>query len=129
MRNDGLIKTFIADEAIAANLIVKIGSAAGYAGVADAATDKVLGVADSIGADAAGDNVDVVLSGIAWVKAGDTITLGDWLTAESGGRAVPAAPAATATANVIGRALAGAADGDLIPVLLGLATVTNGANS
>lgn len=129
MKSEGLIKTFIADEAIGANLIVKVGSAAGYVGVADAATDIVLGVSDSIGADAAADSCEVILTGIAWVKAGDTITLGAWLTAESGGRAVPAAPAATATANVIGRALAGAADGDLIPVLLGLATVTNGANA
>lgn len=129
MKSEGLTKTFIADETIAANLIVKIGSAAGYVGVADAATDLVLGVADSLGAASAGDNCDVILGGIAWVKAGDTITLGDWLTAESGGRAVAAAPAATATANVIGRALAGAADGDLIPVLLGLQSLTNGANS
>lgn len=128
MRSEGLTKTFIADEAIAANLIVKIGSAAGYVGVADAASDLVLGVADSLGA-ASGDPCDVILGGIATVKAGDTITLGDWLTAESGGKAVPAAPAATATANVIGRALAAAADGDLIPVLLGIQSLTNGANA
>lgn len=129
MRSECFIKTFIADEAIGQYLCVKIGSADGYVGVADAATDAIIGIADSVGATASGDRCEVVLNGTATCKYGDTVTRGDRLTAESGGMLVPAAPAATATARVVGIALTSGVDGDLGTVLLAQHAVTNGANS
>lgn len=119
MRNHGLIKTMNAEEAIGANLLVKAGAAPGGAGVADAATDAVLGASTVIDA-ASGERCDVVLSGIAEVKAGGTITYGDRVTAATGGLAVTTT---TAGNRVVGIAMGDAVSGDIFPVLIVPGTV------
>lgn len=127
MRNEGLAKTLIAGAAIAAHRIVKFGTSDTAALQAAAATDASIGVSD-LGA-ASGDPVDVILDGIALVDYGGNVTRGDLLTADSDGKAVTAAPAATASARVIGTAMVSGVAGDIGSVAIGRAVVTNGANS
>jgi hypothetical protein len=113
-----LIKNFIAGAAIAAARIVKLGAADGTVVQGAAVGDSLLGVCVQPGGAGNGERVDVALGGIAEVEAGGAITRGDWLTSDAAGKALSAAPAAGTNNNVIGRAMASAANGDLIPVLL-----------
>lgn len=91
MRNDGLIKTYIADGAIAINRFVKFGSADNKCAQASAVSDKIIGVSADVAADAAGDPVDVIMDGIAHVTYGGSITRGDPVTTDANGKAVAAA--------------------------------------
>jgi hypothetical protein len=113
MRNVGLTKTLLAAAAIGANLIVKF-TATDTVGAAAASTDKLVGVSD-LGADAAGDRVDVILDGIALVKAGGTVAAGDLVTANASGQAVATT---TAADRYIGVAMDAGVSGDLIGVRL-----------
>jgi hypothetical protein len=73
MRNEGLQKTFLSAAATAANRILKIGADNNHMIVATAATDKLMAVSDNLGADAAEEPFDVILDGVALVKAGGAI--------------------------------------------------------
>lgn len=121
MRNDGLIKTFYADAAIAANTIVKAGSADNKCAQSTAVADKIIGVSD-LAAGAAGDRVDVIMSGIAQIKYGGTIARGDLLTVNASGQAVTAAPAAGTNNRIIGVAMESGVSGDLGSVMVQLGT-------
>lgn len=90
MRSENFIKSYIADAAILPFRIVKAGAADGSIAQAAAATDASMGVADSLGAGAAGDSVDVIVSGYASVTYGGTVTRGAPLTADASGRAIVA---------------------------------------
>lgn len=109
MKNEGLVKSYSADGAIAANRIVKLGSDDVHVAQAAAATDSILGVAD-LGAAAAEDRTDVILSGIAFVEYGGAVTRGDWLTADAQGRAIATTTAGNET---IGKAMKSGASGDI----------------
>lgn len=113
--NDLLTKAFIAGAAIVKNTIVKFDAAEDTVIAAAAATDQLLGVA--LHAAAAGERVDVQLLGIAEIKAGGAITRGDFVTSDAAAEGVALSAAATIKSG-IGMALATAADGDIIPVLL-----------
>ncbi len=128
MRNEGMSKTLIAGAAIAAHVIVKFDAAANTVIQAAAATDKSFGVSD-LGADSAGETLDVIVDGIALVVYGGNVAAGDLLTADATGKAVTAAPAATASARVIGVAMVSGVSGDIGSVLIDRSTVTNGANA
>lgn len=90
MRNELFIKACYASAAIPAFTLVKHGTADGIAAPATAGADAVFGVADSMGAAAANDPVDIVRGGIAEVIYGGTVTRGDPLAAGTGGKAVKA---------------------------------------
>lgn len=128
MRNEGLIKTYYADAAITKHRIVKYGSDDNNCAQATAVTEKLLGVADSLGAVAAADPVDVIMDGIATVEYGGNVTRGDWLTTDAAGKAVTAAPGVDAIVECIGRAQVSGVDGDLGSVLLDR-TSLRGANA
>lgn len=98
--------------------IVKIGAADGEVVEASAVGDVMLGVAVQPGTTAQGGRCDVALDGIAEVSAGGTITRGAYVTATTGGQAVAAAPAAGVNNGIVGIALVGAVEDDIIPVLL-----------
>ena len=115
--NNILTKNFTATAAIAPYSIVCI-DANGDAATAAAATDALIGVADSLGADAAGGRCDVMMAGIAEVKLGANVTAGDPLTANANGHAIPAAPATGANVRTIGVALQGGIAESIVPVLL-----------
>ncbi len=110
-----LTKTFIAGGTIAKNVMVKFDTAADTVIAAAAATDLVMGVSEH--AAVAGERIEVALVGIAEIKAGGAVTQGDFVVADSAGEAVAMAAAATIK-MAAGQAMATAADGDIIPVLL-----------
>lgn len=113
------ILSFRAGAAISAARMVKFDSSDNVVIQATAVGDSILGVVANENFDvASGETVDVVTSGVARVKAGGTITRGALVTTDASGQAVAAAPAAGTNNSVLGRALASAASGDLVDVLI-----------
>lgn len=114
MRNEGsLQKTFYADAAINANRIVKPGASDTQVVQGAAATDKLIGISDNLGQTVVGDTLDVILDGIALVKAGGTIAFGDLITSDATGQAVVTT---TASNRIIGVAMEAGVVGDLVGV-------------
>jgi len=64
----------------------------------------------------AGDEVDVITSGITWAIAGDTISAGDELETDANGKLIPATGAGTH--NICARALEDASANDRFKVEL-----------
>lgn len=116
IRHEGLARTYVADAAIAKCRIVKITGQKTCAQAA-AVSDKVFGVADSLGA-ALGETLDVILDGVATVEYGGNVAVGALLTTDADGRAVTAAPSAGANNAIIGLALVAGVVGDLGSVLI-----------
>lgn len=114
MAKPTLILTFTAGAAIAAKTLVKFGSANGTVVPASAATDAIIGITE-LGADNAGDRIDVTLSGIEEVKYGGTVDRGDLLTSDANGAAVKAAVAGN---RIIGYALESGVSGDITGVMI-----------
>lgn len=113
IRTEGLLqKTYFAGAAVAANRIVKPGADNTKVVVGAAATDKLIGISDNLGG-ASGDSIDVILDGIALVKAGGTVAMGDLITSDGTGQGI-----ATVTAGNrwIGVAMEDAVAGDLFGV-------------
>lgn len=111
-------KTYVAGAGIAANSIVKFGADDNTVLVAAAAGDSSIGVSLGFAA-ASGERIDILHFGIADVKLGvGGITRGAEVTSDATGQGV----AAAATNRVIGVALASGVAGDIVPVLVSLAT-------
>lgn len=123
-----LKRNYVTDAATGAYLIAKFGAEDGGVAQASAATDEILGVFDEL-AHASGERADVIRSGFAQVQYGGTVTRGDWLTSDANGKAVTAAPAATASVSVIGRAEVSGVAGDIVPIVLAVGQISNAANS
>jgi len=90
-------------------------SATGLIEVAEGATDLIVGVLQNT--PDTGEQAVYAFSGVAKVKAGGAINIGDWVTTDSAGKAI----ATTTDGNItIGRFIgtAAAADGDLAEVQL-----------
>lgn len=103
MANPLLVVNFIADAAILNNRLVKFGTADRNVAVGAAPADFVIGVVNEMPPGiAAGERVDVVRMGIAWVEAGAAIPRGSPITTDGVGRAVVAAPAAGVNNRIIG---------------------------
>ena len=117
LRNQGLIKPFLCSGAIAPNRFVKFGSDDRTVTLGASATDSIIGVSDDVGA-ASGERVDVVLSDIATVEFGGTVTRGGLVTSDSTGKAIAATASAGSNVRTCGIALASAVSGDKAPVLL-----------
>lgn len=98
-------------------LIAKPGADDDTFSQATASTEELVGVFQHTTA-AAGDRIRLMLTGISRVKLGGTVARGDWITADSAGKGVKAAPAAGVNAAVIGKAMASGVAADIIPVLL-----------
>jgi Uncharacterized conserved protein (DUF2190) len=111
--NQGLMKAYVASGAIPAYSAVKAGPTAGTVALATAATDKILGAVGELPV-VDGERVDVILDGIADMRAGGTIAAGDLVTAAAGGAVVVAA----AGNRIVGMALNAAVSGDRLPVFL-----------
>ena len=105
------IKNFTAASDVAAKRIVAL-AAGGSVSQASAGTDNVIGVAEL--ASASGSRVDVVTGGIVEVEAGGSISCGDYVTADSNGKAVAASPSDEA----LGKAMDDASAGDYVGVRL-----------
>lgn len=107
------IKGYLAQAAVTANRIVKFGATDGSVLQSAAAADASIGVSSGIDSDI-GEMCDVTLLGLADVRLGGAVTRGDWLVSDANGKAVVAAPAAAANANVVGRALASGVLDDIV---------------
>lgn len=103
-------QAYLAQAICLAYLIVKPGNADGTCVPATAATEPLLGAADSLDK-ASGEMVDVAVGEFGEVRLGGTVTRGAWLTSNASARAI-----ATTTAGnqVIGRAEQSGVDGDVI---------------
>lgn len=114
-RNIGLVKPFLAGAAIQPARLVKHDSDDRTVIQGAAAADAVFGVSDNtpIGAAAAGDRVDVVMSGIAPVVYGGTVTRGQLLMSDSTGRAITATAAAGTNVRTAGVAMVSGVVGDI----------------
>lgn len=121
--NKVFVKSYAADAAIGARLIVKVGAADGSVAQASAATDAVIGVADSIGQDTAAGMCDVVMAGIAEVVYGGTVTRGDNLVADANGKAVAESAGAGSNVNVIGVAMTSGVADDIGEVFLAVGSL------
>lgn len=122
MSNMQLAKNYVADVAIPAFRIVKLGTADDRITLATGTFDASIGVSMDIAA-SVGERCDVQLAGIAYVEAGQGILRGAFVTSDASGRGITAAPAAGANQAVIGRALETAAAGDVIRVLQSIGLV------
>lgn len=109
MANPDLIKSFIAGGAIPARRIVVFGADSNTVIVASAATGSLIGVSD-LGADAAGDRLDVILDDIAEVEYGGIVTNGDLITSDANGKAITATAAGS---RIIGYAMVSGVAGDI----------------
>lgn len=123
MAIEGVAKTFLAGAAITKRRIVKLGADDKHVIQGAAATDSLIGVADSLGAAAAEDPIDVILQGIADVELGGTVTRGGLLSSDANGKAVAAAPGAGTNNRIIGFALASGVSGDIIAVQISQGSV------
>jgi len=106
-------ENFSAEAAINPYRLIKPGTADGYAAQADGSTAALFGVSDELGADAAGDRVDIHTGGSPDVEYGGTVTRGDLLTSDADGKAIAAAPAAGVNARVAGIARVSGVAGDI----------------
>lgn len=112
MKYLGLIKNFVATATIPKYRIVGFGPEEGKASPATPAS-KLLGVSGVRGAKEASSRVDVYMSDIQPVEFGAAVAFGDWLVPDAEGRAIPAAPAADAQVEVIGRAMEAGGEGTI----------------
>lgn len=112
MTTPTFIKSHLAAAAISPFRILKL-AAAGVS-MAGAATDDIVGVSDSMGADA-GKMADAIQGGWAEVEYGGNVMPGKPLTADAQGRAVQAV--AGAGVRIIGFAQQAGALGDIKSVL------------
>ena len=117
MSNPLLFKAYVAGGAINPYRIVRITNADTVEQAA-AVLNTLIGVNTDLPI-VAGERVEVMMQGIAWVEAGAAIAVGVPVTSDSVGRGIAAAPAAGANQRIIGFALeAAVAAGDQIRVLL-----------
>ncbi len=114
MSNPLLSRAMVAEAAIAANRIVKVGAADGQVLQGAAATDLCIGVVEGVPA-AIGERCDVVLAGVAEVTLGGTVARGTAVGADASGRAVAVS---TAGNRAIGVLLASGVVGDVVEMLI-----------
>lgn len=100
--------------AIAGYRILKASAANGTVEIASAATDKLIGVSDSLGVEASGI-ADVGLSGQGEVCLGGNVAFGDELTSDANGKAITAPTTNSAQIRIIGIAHAAGVLNDVIP--------------
>lgn len=102
LMNPGLIKNMTAAAPIAPRRFVKFAATEGQVEQATADSDTLYGVVGQLGAKAAGDRLDVTLTGLDAVEYGGIVAQGDKLTADADGKAIKAAPGAGVTVQVMG---------------------------
>lgn len=123
MHSGSHARAYTAAAAIPARRFVKF-TADKTVGLATSATDDIIGVTADVGADAAGDIVDVYRSGPAQVDFGGNVARGKEVVSDANGKAVQAAPAAGTTCRVGGIAEQSRVAGDIGLIEIGIATKT-----
>lgn len=115
LRSIDLVKTFFAGAAISPARLVKFDTDDRTVIQGAAAGDAVIGVSYNapISAAASGERVDIVISGIAPVTYGGTVTRGQLLMSDSTGRAITATAAAGTNVRTAGVAMVSGVVGDV----------------
>lgn len=113
-----IIKTFKLSGTAGHRRLAKFTATAGVVAQASAATDKIAGVFDFPGGATDGQDIDVVLFGLAEVEAGGTFAAGDNLVSDADGKAVAAAPAAGVNNVTAGRGYYPAVSGDRVQIFV-----------
>lgn len=113
MRTDGLIKSFDANGAVAANRLCALNANDGEVVQASAASDMLIGASGIVAAED-GHRIDVHMSDIAEVTYGGSVSRGDLLTSDDDGKAVTA----TAGDRAVGIALVDGVANDIGSVLV-----------
>ena len=129
-RNEfGLIKNLTADGAIAPRRVVVFSATEGRVVQASSPTAApIIGCAGVVGADAAGDRIDIYLDGVRTLEAGAAFAQGVDLTVDAVGRVIAAAPAVNTTQRIIGQALGlSTALGQLVDVRIAPGALSNPA--
>lgn len=112
-----LTKSFPATEAVAGMRIAKFTGERNKVALATAATDRLAGVTEPMGA-VAGGQLDLIQVGLADLQAGGAFEAGDKLTADAAGKAIKALPVAGQTIHYIATAQDEAVAGDIVPTLI-----------
>jgi hypothetical protein len=112
----GLVKSFTAETEIAKRRIVSFGNEEGHV-IQSNSPDGVLGVSGIRGA-TAGDRVDVYLSEMHPLECGAAVVVGNYITADADGKAIPAAPAEGEQMQVVGRAMESGVAGAILTMLI-----------
>lgn len=113
LRNIDLVKSFFAGAAISPARLVKFDADDRTVIQGAAAADAVFGVSDIVSAAASGERVDVIMSDIAPVTYGGTVTRGQLLMSDSTGRAITATAAAGTNVRTAGVAMVSGVVGDV----------------
>ncbi|BDV42433.1 hypothetical protein GURASL_13560 [Geotalea uraniireducens] len=117
--NPGLIKSYLAEAAIADYTLTSWGAADRTVRTAVDGSAPLIGATTIVGADNAGDPVDVVRGGLPEVRYGAAVARGDRLTADARGRAVPVGvPGVGETIHYLGYAEVSGVDGDIAPIFI-----------
>ncbi len=107
-------KNFVAETAISAYRLARMGTVENKIRVAIDSQSPFVGVADNLGADNAEDRVDIYTHGFGEVELGGAVAAGDALTSDSAGRAVKAAFAAGQVVHIAGYAMEAGVLGDVV---------------
>jgi hypothetical protein len=121
MRNQGLLKTFVAGGTIAPCRFIKFGADDRTVVQSAAAADFTFSVSDSLPigtSTASGERVDVILTDIVTVEYGGSVTRGALLTSDADGKAITATASAGANVRIAGVAMVSGVSGDLGAVRL-----------
>ena len=89
--------------------VVKLGAAEGLVIKTSAANDKARGFVHMSKATAAGQGINVFITGSVWARAAGAISDDDWLEATVDGEVTTETPAAGVTQEICGKALGAAA--------------------
>jgi hypothetical protein len=108
--NDGLVKTYVADNAVTAGQVVKIGDSDADCDVATADTDAIFGIA--LNSATQGSTVYVQVGGVADGTSSAAITRGAIVTATTAGKLVTASPVNGVDSRCVGIALETASGAD-----------------
>lgn len=114
MTNPLLTKVFTATGVAVAGYLIVAAAAGGKVELANAATDLLLGAADSMGCPENGQ-LDIAQAGWSEVRCGGNVTFGDPLTSDANGKAIKAVPVVGQVVRIIGFAQADAVANDIIP--------------
>lgn len=118
-----LIKAYKAGAQISPYTIVKWDAVDFQVLTAAAVADKLVGVSVPNITAPSGQRVDVILSGIAQLVLGGTVTRGDPITTNATGQGVTAAPVAGTNNRIVGYAMMSGVIGDIIPVMVNCDTI------
>jgi hypothetical protein len=123
--NPGLTKSYTQGAIVNPSRIVKWGSADDTVIQATDGSAVNVGISVENIAGAAGEPVDVIRGGIAYLELGDTVTRGQYLKADANGKGVPVTIVAGTPVYCVGTADLSGVAGDIIPVKVGPVAIAN----